>query len=105
MRWQDVDLWNQQLTIGADADTKNSRHRVVNFSAELKSLVHEMADKGPPDSSFLFPSPQRGERDIHAKSLRESFTLVRVAAGLSWAGFHDLRRFSFRSVLSRAWTS
>jgi integrase len=40
VRWQDVDLWNQQLTIGADADTKNSHHRVVNFSAELKSLVY-----------------------------------------------------------------
>jgi integrase len=65
----------------------------VNFSGELEPLLHEMNGDRPPDSSFLFPSPQRGERDIHAKSLRESFKLVRVAAGLSWAGFHDLRHF------------
>ena len=65
----------------------------MNFTPELNSLLHEMADKRPPDSSFLFPSPRRGERDIHAKSLRESFKLVRSKAGLPWVGFHDLRHF------------
>jgi integrase len=46
-----------------------------------------------PDSSFLFPSAQRGSNDIHGRSLRESLRLVRSAAGLPWVGFHDLRHF------------
>ena len=93
VRWSDVDLWNQQVTIGADADTKNSKHRIVNFTPELKELLHEMNETRAPDSSFLFPSPQRGERDIAAKSLRESFKLVRKKAGLPHVGFHDFRHF------------
>jgi integrase len=88
-----VDLWNQQVTIGADADTKNSKHRIVNFTPELKELLHEMNETRAPDSSFLFPSPQRGERDIAAKTLRESFKLVRKEAGLPHVGFHDFRHF------------
>ena len=60
---------------------------------ELKKLLHEMNESRAPDSSFLFPSPQRGERDIAAKSLRESFKLVRLNAGLPHVGFHDFRHF------------
>jgi integrase len=93
VRWSDVDLWNQQVTIGADADTKNSKHRIVNFTPEPKELLHEMNETRAPDSSFLFPSPQRGERDIPAKTLRESFKLVRKEAGLPHVGFHDFRHF------------
>ena len=81
MPWQEVDLWNQQVTIGAAGDTKTGRHRAVNFTPELKGLLHEMNNTRAPDSSFLFPSPKRGERDIPTKSLRESFKLVRTAAG------------------------
>ena len=44
-------------------------------------------------SSFLFPSPQRGSKDIPAQSLRESFKLVRSKAGLPRVGFHDFRHF------------
>ena len=58
MRWQEVDLWNQQVTIGADGDTKTGRHRAANFTPELKELLHEMNATRPPDASFLFPSPQ-----------------------------------------------
>jgi integrase len=93
VRWSDVDLWNQQVTIGADADTKNSRSRMVNFTPELKALLHEMNETRPPDSSFLFPSPQRGPRDIRAQSLRESFRMVRSKAKLPHVGFHDFRHF------------
>ena len=53
----------------------------MNFTPELKGLLHEMNNTRAPDSSFLFPSPKRGERDIPTKSLRESFKLVRTAAG------------------------
>jgi len=97
IRWADVDFVNRQVTIGADGSTKNARHRSVNFSGELEALLREMREWRQPDSSFLFPSAQRGSKDIHARSLRESFRLVRRAAGLSWVGFHDLRHF-FASV-------
>jgi integrase len=93
IRWSDVDFEIRQVTIGADGSAKNARHRSVNFSAELESLLREMVGRRQPDSSFLFPSPQRGSQDIHARSLRESLRLVRRAAGLPWVGFHDLRHF------------
>jgi integrase len=48
------------------------------------------------DSQWLFPSPQRGEKDIHARSLRESLKLARAHAAketpaLAGKAFHDLR--------------
>jgi integrase len=46
-----------------------------------------------PDSHWIFPSPQRGDRDIHARTLRESLRLVREAAGLPNIGFHDFRHY------------
>ena len=46
-----------------------------------------------PDCSWLFPSPQRGPRDEHAKSFRESLKIARKAARLDWIGFHDLRHY------------
>jgi integrase len=93
IRWADVDFQKRFVTVGADADTKNARHRSVNFTSELESLLHDMSASRPPDSSFLFPSPQRGSRDIPAQSLRESFKLVRKKAGLPHVGFHDFRHF------------
>ena len=93
VRWSDVDFENRQVTIGADGSAKNARHRSVNFSTELEALLREMRERRQPDSAFLFPSPQRGPKDIHARSLRESFRLVRRAAGLPRVGFHDLRHF------------
>ena len=93
IRWTDVDFEKSFVTIGADADTKNARHRTVNFTAELRSLLREMSAGRPPDSSFLFPSPQRGPKDIPAHSLRESFKLVRNEAKMPQVGFHDFRHF------------
>jgi hypothetical protein len=44
-----------------------------------------------------FPSLQRGPRDEHAKSFRESLKIARAAAGLHWVGFHDFAAlFLFR---------
>jgi integrase len=93
IRWADVDFENRFVIVGADADTKNARHRSVNFTSELQSLLRDMSASRPPDNSFLFPSPQRGVRDIPAQSLRESFKLVRSEAGMTHVGFHDLRHF------------
>ena len=82
VRWSDVDFGNRQVTIGADGSAKNARHRSVNFSNELEGLLREMREQRQPDSAFLFPSPQRGPKDIHARSLRGSpcgWCVVRLA--------------------------
>lgn len=92
-RKEDAVLDRLQITIGATGDTKNNDHRTVDMSPELETLLKEMLAELPDDTSYLFPSPQRGKKDIHAQSLRESFKLVRTAAGLPWVGFHDFRHF------------
>ena len=46
-----------------------------------------------PDCKYLFPSPQRGQRDIPASDLRGSLFTARKEASLEWVGFHDLRHF------------
>jgi integrase len=92
-RKQDVDFARAVLTIGADGVSKNSKAREVDFSPELEALLKEICAALPPDTSWLFPSPQRGDEDVHAQTLRESLKAVRRKAGLDWVGFHDLRHF------------
>lgn len=65
----------------------------MDCSPELSALLRELLAELPPDTAWLFPSAQRGERDIHAQTLRESLRVVRKRAGLTWVGFHDLRHF------------
>ncbi len=89
----DVDFASGFVTIGAAGDSKNRKSRTVDFSPELKELLRELLASLPPDTSWLFPSTQRGTRDVRAKTLRESFKLVRAKAGLPNVGFHDLRHF------------
>ena len=91
IRWADLDFEREQLTIGAEGDTKNRTARVVDFNSQLKGHLIEMQNRRAPDSQWLFPSPQRGERDIHAESFKESLWLTRQAAGLPGFTFHDLR--------------
>lgn len=91
IRWADVDFERGFLTVGADADTKNREARHVDLNPQLESHLRDMATRRAPDSSWLFPSPQRGERDARAKTFRESLLLVREAAGMPAFGFHDLR--------------
>lgn len=91
VRWVDVDLKRKSVTIGADAKSKNSEARDVNFSPELEELLTEMHSRRAEDCSWVFPSPQRGDNDAHAKTMKQSMMLVRKAAGLDRVGFHDLR--------------
>lgn len=97
VRWADVDFTNRLVCIGADGNSKNSKARHVDFNPDLERHLRAMSERRAPDSQWLFPSPQRGPRDIPAKTLRESFKLARKAAGLTWVGFHDLRHY-FASV-------
>jgi len=104
LRWSHVDFERRRIFIGADENfsaaamtigsggtSKNRASRIVDFNPQLEALLHEMRSRRAPDSDWLFPSPQRGEKDIHAKTLRESLKLVRTNAGLPNLGFHDLR--------------
>ena len=93
VRCDDVNFERGSVTIGADGNAKNSRSRTVDFSPELEKMLRELTRKIPPDASWLFPSPQRGNKDVHALTLRESFKTVRNKARLGWVGFHDLRHF------------
>lgn len=91
LRWKrDVDFEREQLTIGAAGDTKNSEHRTVDFNPKLKAHLLAMKTRRAPEE-WLFPSPQRGEKDIHAKSFRESLEMVREAAEMADFTFHDCR--------------
>ncbi len=91
MRWQDMDFKQAQLTIGAEGDTKNRSARVVDFNPKLKAHLLDMQKRRAPDSQWLFPSPQRGERDIAAKTFRESLRLARTQAKMPDFNFHDCR--------------
>jgi integrase len=91
MRWQDVDLKQRQLTIGAEGDTKNRSARVVDFNPKLKAHLLDMKSRRAPDSQWLFPSPQRGDKDIPAKTFRESLGLARTQAKMPDFNFHDCR--------------
>lgn len=91
LRWADVDFDREQLTIGSDGDTKNSTARVVDFNPKLRALLLDMKKRHKGVSQWLFPSPQRGDKDIHAMSFRESLELARTHAKLPAIAFHDLR--------------
>ena len=81
VRWQDVDLDKAFVTIGAEGDSKNRQARHVDFNDKLETLLRDMHARRAPDSQWVFPSPQRGDKDIPSKSFRESLLLVRSASG------------------------
>ncbi|HUA64392.1 MAG TPA: tyrosine-type recombinase/integrase [Alphaproteobacteria bacterium] len=91
LRWPDVNFDRKQLTVGADGLSKNRQARVVDFNASLEAHLQEMKSRRAPDTQWLFPSPQRGNKDIPAKSFRETLILTRKAAELPGFGFHDCR--------------
>lgn len=91
LQWKDVDLDRCVLTIGADGLSKNKQARTLEMSPELIDLLREMQANRQPDSSYLFPSPQRGSKDLHVRTFKQSFQKVREAAGLPTIGFHDFR--------------
>lgn len=93
IRWTDVDFERHQITIGADGQTKNHEMRVVDFNDKLAALLKDMYARRAPDSQWLFPSPQRGEKDLPAKSFVESMRLAKKEANISHFGFHDCRHF------------
>ena len=106
IKWAHVDWKGKQLWIGAPAEfdasriaigkggtSKNGEARAVDFNPQLEAVLEEMKGRRAPDSTWMFPSPQRGEKDLKAQSLRESMIRARKAAGLAQFAFHDLRHF------------
>jgi integrase len=89
----DVDFELARVKIGGDGLSKNWESRTIEFNPKLEALLRDMFARRPPDSSWLFPSPQRGNRDEHAKSFRVSLNIARKAADLEWVAFHDLRHY------------
>jgi integrase len=99
--WPDVDFEREQLTIGASGDTKNRTARVVDFNAKLKMHLLDMRQRRASDSDWLFPSPQRGQKDLGARSFQESLKLVRNQAKMPGFHFHDCRHhFISMAVMS-----
>jgi integrase len=97
LQWDDVDFDKVQLHVCSQVtsrgieDLKNSEARVVDFNPKLEAHLKAMKQRRAPDSKWLFPSPQRGNKDIPIKVFRESFELVRVSVGLPDFQFHDCR--------------
>lgn len=97
VRWDDVDFGNnqvfvrRQITNRGTEDLKNHETRVVDFNPKLKAHLLAMKARSHDASKWLFPSPQRGEKDIPAKSFRESLQLVRTQAKMPNFNFHDCR--------------
>lgn len=93
LKWTDVDWAKQQLIIGSDGLAKNHESREVDFNTDLESHLRTMQSRRAPDSQWIFPSPQRGKRDEHAKTFRETLSMARNQADLPKLTFHDLRHF------------
>jgi integrase len=104
LQWDDVDFDNEQLHVRRQVtsrttpqnpcgieDLKNREGRTVDFNPKLKAHLSAMKKRSGHVSDWLFPSPQRGDKDIPAKSFRESLEMVRTKAKMSGFGFHDLR--------------
>jgi integrase len=93
LRWSDVDWRNRQLTIGSDGLAKNREARHVDFNEKLEWHLKTMRKHRAPDSEWLFPSPQRGDKDASTKTFMESLRLARAKARMPGFGFHDCRHF------------
>lgn len=98
IQWDDVDFsgkgklyLRRQVTHRGIEPLKNGEERSVDMNPKLRAHLEDMATRLQPDSKWLFPSPQRGEKDLPAKTFKESMVLVRERAGLPDFGFHDCR--------------
>lgn len=107
LQWEDVDFANNQLFIRRQVtrrgieDLKNHEQRVVDFNPKLKAHLLDMQERSRDVSEWLFPSPQRGDKDIPAKDFRESLDMVRERAKQPKFNFHDCRHhFISMAVMS-----
>jgi len=98
VRWQEVDFQRGHVTIGAEGESKNREARHVDFNAKLEAHLKEMSSRRQPDSKWLFPSPQRGDKDIPVKTFMESLRLSRNASGCVC---QDCQRLTFGADVAK----
>ncbi len=95
LRWGDIDgnqlYFRRQVKPKGIQPLKNSEERSINLNPKLKAHLAEMKKRRAPDTDWIFPSPQRGNKDIPAQSFRESLDLARAAAKMPGFNFHDCR--------------
>ena len=113
MLWRDVDLDGGLITF---RNPKGGVSRSMELNPSLKKHLADMRKRRDPDSSYLFPSPERGSRDEPASNLVEAFKRAIEATGLDGfaqkesesdsrlkkrvrLGFHDLRRYFATRVM------
>ena len=113
MLWRDVDLDGGLITF---RNPKGGVSRSMELNPSLKNHLTDMSERRDPDSSYLFPSPERGSRDEPASNLVEAFKRAIEATGLDKfalkesesdgrlkkrvrLGFHDLRRYFATRVM------
>ncbi len=89
----DVDMDGKRLTLPAKI-TKSGKPRTINFNPALGEVLKEILEAlGEATTQWLFPSPRRGKTDRPADSLRSSFNMIRLIAGLPEIGFHHFRHY------------
>jgi integrase len=97
IKYSDIDWDNEllhirrQVTHRGIEDLKNRELRAVDFNPKLKAHLLQMKERNKNASEWLFPSPQGGEKDIPAKTFRESLGLAKAKAKMPSFGFHDCR--------------
>jgi hypothetical protein len=96
--WKDVDFDRHLFAIGADGQAKNAEVPHMDFNPALAAILTDMKTRCAPDPQWLFPSPQRGDRDIHGPTFRESLKSAHEAIQMPNLGFHDTRH----AFISRA---
>jgi len=81
VRWDDVDFKRGHVVIAPEGDSKNRQPRHLDLNPKLEAHLKQMSTRRQPDSKFLFPSPQRGDKDASTKTFMESLRLTRGAEG------------------------
>jgi integrase len=98
LKWSAVHWHTKQITVGADGLSKNGKNREVEFNGKLKTHLKDMFKRRAPDSQWIFPSPQRGTKDVPTKTFKQSLELARKHLlekenKVSEFTFHDCRHF------------
>jgi integrase len=98
IKWADVNWQLKQITVGADGLAKRGKVKEVHFNDKLKAHLKDMFKRRAPDSQWIFPSPQRGTKDVHAKTFKQSLELAKKhllekEKKVSEFTFHDCRHF------------
>lgn len=94
LRWEDIDIWNEQITV-RESKTK-AGERTVMLMSSLKQPLAKLSIAQPPGTEYVFAN-----KDGKPVSRREALRALRAAekkAGLTQYTLHELRH-TFASIL------